>query len=197
MINKSIDTSASISDIIAERWSGVSFDPKRNVSNEDLQSVLEAARWAPSCFGDQPWRYIVSNKATHAQGWQLIYDSLVEKNQAWCQHVPVLIAACHDTQFTMNDNPNKYGAYDTGAASVSLCLQARALGLMTHQMAGFSAELIREKFSIPPRFEPIAIIALGYQIAEDEIPEQFKERELAPRKRNALSDNFFLGAWKE
>ncbi len=197
MFTKSIDTSSPIHDLIAGRWSGVAFDAQRPVSDEDLHSVLEAARWAPSCFGDQPWRYVVCKKDSHPEGWQTIFDSLIDKNQAWCQHVPVLILACHDTQFSHNDNPNRHGAYDTGAASVSMCLQAAALGLMSHQMGGFAAEKLQQSFAIPERFSPIAVIALGYQVAETDIPDAFREREMAPRKRNELSRNFFLGAWQE
>ena len=196
MIDKQIDTSAAILETIAKRWSGVAFDPDRQVSEQQLLAILEAARWAPSCFGDQPWRYIVCNKTENPQAWQKMYDSLMEGNQAWCKHVPVLIAACHDTLFSMNDKPNGLGAYDTGAASVSLCLQAAELGLMSHQMAGFSAALLSEKFQIPERFKPIATIAIGYQLPEDKIPAAFKERELAPRKRNPLSENFFMGRWE-
>ncbi|PCJ40714.1 MAG: nitroreductase [SAR86 cluster bacterium] len=194
-MEKKIDTSEPINNIIATRWSGVSYDAERPVNQAQLLAIMEAARWAPSCFGDQPWRYIVCNKADNAEAWQKLYDCLAEGNQPWCINAPVLIAACHDTQFSMNDDPNPWGAYDTGAASVSMCIQAADLGLMSHQMAGFSADLIREKFEVPARFTPVAAIAIGYQTTEDGIPEAFKGRELSPRKRNPLSENFFMGAW--
>lgn len=197
MIKKNIDTSANIHNIIANRWSGVSYDAKREVSQTQLASIMEAARWAPSCFGDQPWRYIICNKATYPEAWQKLYDSLTDNNQLWCTNVPVLIAACHETQFSMNDKPNPWATYDTGSASFSMCLQATELGLMSHQMAGFSADLIRQKFDIPKRYKPIAVIAIGYQVAEKNIPDTFKERELAPRKRNPIKTNFFMGSWSE
>lgn len=195
MIKKQIETSAEILECISKRWSGVAFDPDRPVTKQQLSALLEAARWAPSCFGDQPWRYIVCDKTENPEAWQKLYDCLMEGNQAWCKHVPILIAACHDTVFNMNGQPNGLAAYDTGAASVSLCLQATELGLMSHQMAGFSAELVSEKFQVPERFKPIATIAIGYQLPEDKIPAELKERELAPRKRNPLSKNFFMGSW--
>ncbi|MDC1437023.1 nitroreductase family protein [Gammaproteobacteria bacterium] len=195
MFKKIIDIVAPINSTIASRWSGVAFDAERPVSQEQLLAIMEAGRWAPSCFGDQPWRFIVCNKSENPEAWQKLYDSLAEGNQGWCANVPVLIAACHDTQFSMNDNPNPWAAYDTGAASVSMCLQATDLGLMSHQMAGFSVESISEKFTIPERYKPIAVIAIGYQVAEENIPEALKGRELAPRKRNDLNDNFFMGNW--
>jgi nitroreductase len=195
MIKKSIDTKAPINDIIASRWSGVAYDSEKTVSQEQLLSIMEAGRWAPSCFGDQPWRFIVCNKSENTEAWQNLYDCLAEGNQPWCANAPVLIAACHDTQFSLNDKPNPWGAYDTGAASVSMCLQATDLGLMTHQMAGFSADLIQEKFSVPERYLPIAVMTIGYQDSEENIPDAFNERELAPRKRNPLGENFFMGKW--
>ena len=197
MIKKKIDIAEPINDIIASRWSSVAYDAERSVSQEQLIAIMEAGRWAPSCFGDQPWRFIVCNKSENTDAWQKIYDSLAEGNQGWCANVPVLIAACHDTVFTMNDKPNPWAVYDTGAASVSMCLQATELGLTSHQMAGFSADMISEKFSIPERYKPIAVIAIGYQVTREEnIPDAVKERELAPRKRNALKENFFMGNWE-
>jgi len=196
MFKKNIDILEPINSAIASRWSGVAFDAERPISQEQLLAIMEAGRWAPSCFGDQPWRFIVCNKSENPEAWQKLYDSLAEGNQGWCANVPILIAACHDTQFSMNDNPNPWAAYDTGAASVSMCLQATDLGLMSHQMAGFSAELISEKFTIPERYKSIAVLAIGYQVAEENIPEALKGRELAPRKRNDLKDNFFMGNWK-
>ena len=200
MIKKEIDSSANIHEIIETRWSGVPYDPERSVSQEKLLSIMEAARWAPSCFGDQPWRFVICNKADNSDAWQKLFDCLAEGNQAWCANVPVLIAACHDTQFADNPTPfagkpNSFAAYDTGAASVSLCLQANHLGLMTHQMGGFSADLLKEKFEIPERYTAAAVIALGYQTTEDNIPETFRGRELSPRKRNPLGENFFTGSW--
>lgn len=195
MFKKIIDIVAPINSTIASRWSGVAFDAERPVIQEQLLAIMEAGRWAPSCFGDQPWRFIVCNKSENPEAWQKLYGSLAEGNQGWCANVPVLIAACHDTQFSMNDNPNPWAAYDTGAASVSMCLQATDLGLMSHQIAGFSVESISEKFTIPERYKPIAVIAIGYQIAEENIPEALKGRELALRKRNDLNDNFFMGNW--
>jgi len=199
MIEKSTDISAPVHDLILNRWSGVSFDPDRAINHDDLVSIAEAGRWAPSCFGDQPWRILFCNK--HGNGdsaetaWQNVFDCLTEGNRAWCKQVPVLAVICADSQFSKNDKPNTWGAYDSGAAAVSMCLQARHLGLMTHQMAGFDADLIREKFSIPARYRVMAMMAIGYQIAEDHIPDGFRDRELKPRVRDPLGEHFFLGSW--
>jgi len=197
MIKKSIDTSAPIHDLLASRWSGVAYDPSRSVSAADLRKLAEAARWAPSCFGDQPWRFIICSRDEHNEAWQLAFNCLSEGNQPWCQHAPVLIISCTDTLFAHNDKPNAYGPYDTGAAALSICLQATVLGLMTHQMAGFSADKARDAFAIPARYQPLAMMSVGYQLPEAVLPAQLRERELKPRVRSPLASRFFAGSWGE
>jgi nitroreductase len=195
MFAKSMDTKAGVADVFHQRWSGVAFDPERDLDDQSLLSLAEAARWAPSCFGDQPWRFIFCRKSTDPEAWQKAFDCLMEGNQVWNKHVPVLVMICADTLFTLNDKPNRYGPYDTGAAAVSLCLQAASMGIMTHQMAGFSADAARESFSIPERYQPLAMMAVGYQLAEDSIPEEFREKEQTPRARRPLGESFFSGDW--
>jgi len=195
MIEKAVDTSAPVNDLIISRWSGVSYDAEKMVSTSDLQSLAEAARWAPSCFGDQPWRVIFCSKQEDETAWLQAFECLGEGNQPWCKHAPVLAIICADTRFSKNDKPNGWGAYDTGAAAVSLCLQAADLGLMTHQMAGFSPDQARSTFAIPERYQPMAMMTIGYQLPEDKLPEEFRGRELKPRVRNPLGENFFLGGW--
>ncbi|MEX1058595.1 MAG: nitroreductase family protein [Natronospirillum sp.] len=197
MISKAIDTCQPIHDLLSRRWSGVAYDPQRDISSADILSLAEAARWAPSCFGDQPWRFIFFHRSADPQAWDKAFACLAEGNQPWNQAVPLLILTCHDTRFVQNDKPNAYGAYDSGAAAMSICTQATHLGLMTHQMAGFDPEKARDSFNIPERYQPKAMMAVGYQLPEDQIPEEFNQRELAPRQRRPLEDNFFAGTWGE
>lgn len=197
MFEKATDTSAPVNPLFKQRWSGVAFDPDRKVQQRDIISIMEAARWAPSCFGDEPWRYLVLNRHQDAEAWEKAFNCLAPGNQDWNRNVPVLIIACHDTRYRNNDKTNTWASYDTGAASISLCLQAAHLGLMTHQMAGFSPEQVRESFQIPERYQAKAVIALGYQAAPEKIPEQFRDREMADRKRRPLQDNFFSNRWGE
>lgn len=195
MIAKPIDTLVPILPLFAARYSGVSFDAERKVTPDQLLALAEAARWAPSCHGDQPWRYLICDKSRDAAAWDSAWNCLLEKNQAWCKGAPVLIVICCDTVLSKTGQPNAFSAYDTGAASVSLCLQAAALGLMTHQMGGFVADRARAAFQIPARFQPLAMMAVGYQLPADKLPQAYRTRELAPRVRNALGQNFFAGAW--
>ncbi len=197
MINKSIDVSTPILPVLAQRYSGVSYDPAKPISTPDLRTLAEAGRWAPSCFGDQPWRFLICDKTSNRPAWDKAFACLGEGNQPWCQSAPVLVITCCDTLFVHNDKPNAYGAYDSGAAAMSMCVQATTLGLMTHQMAGFSAAKARELFDIPERYVPLAMMTIGYQLDEAQLPEQFKARELKPRARAALETRFFNGEWNK
>lgn len=195
MFDKKADTSVAINSLLALRWSGRAYDPARPVTREQLLALLEAARWAPSCFGDQPWRYIVCDRNADAPSWQRAFDCLVEGNQAWARNAPVLLLSIADSRFNHNGQTNRWGQHDTGAASMSLCIEATARGLMVHQMGGFDAERARGSFAVPERFVPMAMLTVGYQLPEQGIPEELREREHAARQRRPLPDSFFAGAW--
>ena len=189
-------TQQAIHELLANRWSGRAYDADQSVSKAQVVSLLEAARWAPSCFGDQPWRYVVCNKADNLQAWQAAFDCLVPGNQGWAVNAPVLLLICADTLFGHNDKPNKWAAYDTGAATENLCLQATALGLMAHQMGGFDADKARTTFNVPERYQILAMVTVGYQASVDTLSGEVKERELVARSRKPLEELFFNGVWQ-
>lgn len=195
MINKQAATRAPIHEVIANRWSPRAFDPAKYVSHQDLTSVIEAARWAPSCFNDQPWRYVICNKASDAGAWQGALSVIADKNQLWAKNAPVLIMAVAMANFGHNGKPNRWSAYDTGAASLGLCLQATALGLIVHQMGGFDPDRARQVLGLPDDCTPMAMMALGYQAAAETLAEDFQAGELAERSRAALEQRFYLGRW--
>ncbi len=186
---------ADVHAVIAQRWSPRAFDAGKAVEQEKLLSVLEAARWAPSCFGDEPWRFVVTNRFEDEEAWQQMLALLVPGNQAWAQHAPVLMLACADSIFRANGKVNRWAHYDVGQASISLCLQATALGLATHQMGGFDADKARDVLRIPEQFTPMAALALGYQGDASALDEDLQSIELAERKRQPMSENFFSGTW--
>ena len=193
MFKKKIETQEKIHEIIANRWSGRAYDEKRSIAHKDIISLLEAARWAPSCYGEEPWRYIVCNKKTNAAAWGKAYSCLAEGNQSWAVNAPMLILALANTIFGHNEKLNRWSQYDTGAASMSLCIQATTMGLMVHQMGGFNAEKAAELFSIPDQYISMAMMAVGYQLPEDEITQEVMERESSERQRNPLGEQFFDG----
>lgn len=194
MFQKPADTQTPILEPLAQRWSGRAYDPARPVERSQLLAVLEAARWAPSCFGYQPWRLLIWNRTEDDGSWQQAFACLSEGNRAWAGQAPLLLLACAETQFA-DGRPNRWAQYDTGAAMMSLSVQATALGLMVHQMGGFDAGRIREQFAIPHTFDCIAMLTLGYQVPRDQIPAELQERELAPRSRRPLGESFFEHRW--
>lgn len=195
MQQKLATTCVKIDELMQTRWSPRAFDPDREVTHDDLIALLEAARWAPSCFNDQPWRFVVCNKAVDKIGWQNAFATLAEKNQLWAKNAPVLILVAAMSNFNHNGKPNRLAMYDTGAASVSLCLQAVALGLAVHQMGGFDAEKAREVFNLPADCIPMAMMAVGYQGDVGLLDNDFIETELAVRTRAELNQRFFSGQW--
>lgn len=196
-MHKPAITQSPIHEIIANRWSPRAYDASKSVSQEQVITMLEAARWSPSCFGDQPWRFIVWNKTQDAAAWQQAFDCIVPNNQTWVKDAPVLILVCADTLFGHNQTPNRWAQYDTGAAVMSLSLQATSMGLVTHQMGGFNSDKTREVFNIPAQFTPMAMLAVGYEGDANQLPEDLKARELAERKRKPLGELFFNGGWNK
>lgn len=188
-------TSTPIHDLIAQRWSGRAYDPAKAVSREQTIALLEAARWAPSCYGDQPWRFIVWDRNTDAASWQRAFDCLAPGNQSWVKNAPLLMLTVADSLFNHNSQPNRWAQYDTGAAAENFCLQAEALGLMAHQMGGFDVDKARATFGVPLQFMPMAMVAVGYPADPVTFTPEVAERETAPRKRRELGELFFEGAW--
>ncbi|MGH9824295.1 MAG: nitroreductase family protein [Blastocatellia bacterium] len=179
---------------IGRRWSPVAFD-SRPVEREKILTLLEAARWAPSCFNDQPARYLVFD-GSDSEALEKARACLVEGN-AYARKAPVLLISVAHEDFRSNGKPNRWGEHDTGSASENLVLQAAASGLVAHQMAGFDAERARSEFGVPDRFTPMAAIAIGYPYRGnlDELPEKLRDRELKPRSRRPIPEIAFAGKW--
>jgi nitroreductase len=195
MIQKPADTEQPIHDLLAERWSGRAIDPDIAVSEEQIISLTEAARWAPSCSGEEPWRYLLCNKFTDKAAWDKAFASLAPGNQTWAKDAPLLILAASATGFREKDKSNPWVGHDTGAANLSLCLQATAMGLVSHQMGGYDPDMMREAFEIPNDIKLWSMIAIGHPAPLDSLTEEQMERELKPRERRPLQQQFFHGQW--
>lgn len=175
--------------VILNRWSPRSFSD-REVSPADLARVFEAARWAPSSNNEQPWRYIfgLRNSAIHEK----IASTLAGFNQAWAPQAPVLILGAAKAAFTHGGSQNAYALHDLGASTALLVLQAAALGLSAHQMAGFDHVAARQALEIPEDFALGSVIALGYQGEPAALAnEHLLALEVAPRQRKPLKDLVF------
>ena len=197
MMKKPAITQVAIDPTIAERWSGRAYDASKPVTHEQTIAMLEAARWAPSCFGDQPWRILVWNKGVDEQAWQQAFDCLAEANQSWVKDAPLLCLICADTVFHKNGQPNRWAQYDTGAAAQNLCLQASSMGLSAHQLGGFSVDKARTIFNIPEQFTLMAMISVGHLADIETVTGDLLVRETAPRSRRDLGELFFDSSWEK
>lgn len=178
--------------VVHHRWSARSF-ADRDVSPADLHKVFEAARWAASSYNEQPWRFIVGVR--NSLTYNKIFGTLIGFNQGWAASAPVLILGAASTKFSHNGTPNGYALYDLGAAASYLTLQAAALGLTTHQMAGYDQASARQVLDIPEDYALGAVIALGYQGEPAALGhEQMIAMEIAPRERKPLNE-IVLSAW--
>jgi nitroreductase len=183
----------SIHELLARRWSPYAF-ADRAVAEDDLRSLFEAARWAPSSYNEQPWSYIVATKANPAEFGRLL-SCLVEGNQAWAQAAPVLALGCTSLRFSLNNQPNAAAVHDLGLASASLTLEATARGLFVHQMIGILPDKARELYRIPEHVQPLTGLAIGYAADPEALPEKYRERDLATRVRKPLAEFVFAGEW--
>lgn len=189
-------TSVPINDLAARRWSPRAFDATQGVTSAQQTALIEAARWSPSCFGAEPWRFLYWNRAEDAAGWQQAFDCLSENNRKWCHKVPLLFMACAAATFEHNGQANRWAQYDTGMAALSLSLEAVAQGLVAHQMGGFDIAKARAAFAIPDDFMPMAMIAVGHQAAADTIEdEETRQKELKARGRKPVAARFYRGRW--
>lgn len=196
-MDRKAQTRVPIHDLLADRWSPRAFDANRPVSREQLAALLEAARWAPSCNGDEPWRYLIWDRSRDPEGFEKAFDCLSENNRKWVKNVPLLMLSCAGSIFDHNGKPNRFAAHDAGASDLSIALQAATLGLVAHQMGGYDARLARDAFGIPAEYTPQAMIAVGYQASPDVLDEETKQKELKGRARKALETRFFEGGWGE
>lgn len=194
MTNRPAPVDHAVHPLVRDRWSPRAF-ADRPVSEEDLNSVLEAARWTPSCYNEQPWLFFVATR-DEQEAYQDLLDCLVPFNQSWARTAPVLIVAAARTKFARNNQDNAYALYDLGAAAAQMTLQATALGLATHTMGGFDADAAREKLSLPDDIVAVSAIALGYPGTPDRLPKELREGESAPRSRKPLEEFVIRGGHK-
>lgn len=158
---------------IKARWSPRAFSEKK-VAEEDLMALLEAARYAPSCNNEQPWRFIIArDKDTLAR----MRDVLNEGNQKWASKAPVLILIVAEENFCKDGSDNRFNSFDAGTAWGYLSLEAQRRGLITHAMGGFSVKKARENFNISDRHEVITVVAVGHYGDKEELSEFNRNRE--------------------
>ena len=192
IVRKPAVTSVPIATLMAERWSPRAYAPSAVVTADQVRALLEAARWAPSFGNTQPARYLVGVRGTPS--FDAILATLNDGNQAWAHRASLLLIGVMVTTNEKGDVP--YAEYGLGLASENLVLQAVELGLVAHQMAGFSPDAVRAAFSLPSDAVPKVAIAVGSPAAPDVLAEDWRiEREKAERQRLPLAEFAFTGSW--
>jgi nitroreductase len=174
-----------------DRWSPRAFrsDP---LTPAQLASLFEAMRWSPSCFNEQPWR-VVYAESSATEDHARLCGLLVPANQAWACRPPLLMILFARRNFSHNGKPNRTAAFDVGAAWMSLALEARALGLHAHAMAGFDTERAYSELGVDPeQYEALAAVAVGTIGDPAVLPENYRAREV-PSGRNPTSQFAYPG----
>ncbi len=186
-----------IDPLFTDRWSPRAFSEEA-IAGPALMSLLEAARWAPSAYNAQPWRFIYALRDTDA--WQPIFDSLIEFNQMWTKRAAalVVIASARDAVFSgkTEASPNASHSFDAGAAWASLAFQATLSGWSAHAMAGFDADKLRTAIGLPEAYVIDTVVAVGRKGDPAVLPEGVRAREL-PSDRRPLAKTAFEGRFVE
>ena len=170
-----------IHEVLAARWSPYGFSD-RGIAPETAEALFEAARWAPSSFNEQPWFFVVARREA-AEDFARILGCLIEFNQSWAARAPLLAICGVRRRFRARDEINPAAEHDLGLATANLMFEATARGLRVHAMIGIEAELARERLGIPPGFDPLTAIAVGYPGQPPGLAEKLRSRDRAPRER--------------
>lgn len=157
------------------------------IDDEDLFPLFEAARWAPSSYNNQPWRFIYAKK--DSSYFEDFFDLLVEGNKQWCKNAAVLVVLISKTTFDKNGKPAKTHSFDTGAAFENLAIEGTSRGLLVHAMQGFDYEKAKSELNIPDEYQVEAMIAIGL------IDKDLEKQEI-PTNRKPLKDLLFEGKFK-
>ena len=184
-MNKRADTSVSLHPLIAERWSPRAFDEGADLLTEDATAIFEAARWAPSAFNAQPWKFVIGFRGD--ENFTAITSVLSGFNTQWAPKSSALVLV---NAITLREDGqvNATALYDTGLAVSLMTVEANHRGYDVHQMSGFDNALAKAKFPLGDGIEPVTCIAIGKRTSPESLSEEIKARELAPRSRKSLTD---------
>lgn len=190
---KVAQTEYPVNDLLRARWSARSFSDEA-ISTNAINTIFEAAHWAPSSMNEQPWAYVYARKGTPM--FQAMADVLMAGNHSWAKNANVLIASVARTTHASNGAFNKYALYDTGSANQNLLLQAASMGILGHVMGGFHKAQAEELLALPDGYELVCFIALGYLAPAEGLEEPFLTRETTPRQRKPMDTFVFQDSIK-
>jgi nitroreductase len=180
--------------LLHNRWSPRSMTGEE-MSDQELMPLFEAARWAPSSYNGQPWRFLYAKRNT--PNWDLFYNLMIDFNKSWTKNASVLVVMISRKTFEKNNKPSVTHSYDTGSAWMSLALEGTARGLVVHGMEGFDFEKAKQDLQIPDDYQVEAMAAIGKRAPKEALPNQeLKDREI-PSDRKPLTQLIFEGKFRK
>ena len=182
-----------INPLFVNRWSPRALSGEE-ISHDDLMGLFEAARWAPSSYNNQPWRFIYAMRNT--DHWQRLFSLLVDGNKIWAKNAAVIVAVVSRKNFEFNEKPAITHQFDAGAAWENLALEATTRGLVAHGMQGFDYNEARKALEVPDSFDVMAMIAIGKLGQKENLPSDLQEREY-PSDRKSLKEIVMEGKFIE
>lgn len=189
--DRAADTSTPIHPVLAERFSPRAYDTSEPIDETKLTAALEAARWSPSAANTQPWRFIVARRGTPE--FDAITANLMGFNQFWAVNAGALIVGL-TRRVDAEGKPMRWAQYDLGQALAHFSVQAHHDGLHVHQMGGVLVDDLRSAFDVSDDFEILSVTAVGVLGDVDDLPENTRERERAPRQRLPLDELLLVNA---
>ena len=159
---------------------------------DELMSLFEAARWAPSSSNNQPWRFLYARR--DSEHWQTYFDLLTDGNKVWCKNAAVLVAIVSRKTFEHNGAPSRTYQFEAGLAAENLALEARSRGIVVHFMAGFYADKAREKLNVPDELDVLVMAAIGRPAPKHILPEALQAKEV-PSNRKPLKEIVIEGTF--
>jgi nitroreductase len=181
-----------VNPMILNRWSPRAMTGEE-LADEELMSLFEAARWAPSSYNNQPWRFIYTKRNT--KQWDRLFNPLVDFNKSWAKDASALVVIVSRKNFEYNGAPSLTYQFDSGAAWQNLALEATAQGLATHAMQGFDYEKARKELKIPDSYDVMAMVAIGKRASKESLSAELQQREL-PSDRKPLEEIVMEGIFR-
>jgi len=182
----------SVDPLFVNRWSPRAMSGEE-IALEELHSLFEAARWAPSASNNQPWRFIYARRDTPA--WKTLFDLMLEFNQSWTRNAAALVVIVSKKTFDIKETPSRTHSFDAGAAWQNLALQGSLRGLVVHGMAGFDYDRARKDLAVPDNHDIEAMVAVGKPGPVEGLPAALQKREV-PSDRKKIAEIVFEGRFK-
>ncbi len=179
--------------IVISRWSARAMTGEP-LSDKELMPLFEAAKWAPSSFNGQPWRFLYAKRDT--KHWDAFFDLLIDFNKQWCKNAAVLMVVISRKTFEHNDRPARTHSFDAGAAWENLAIEGTRRGLVVHAMSGFDYDKAREVLGIPELYNIECMVAVGKRGKKENLPPELQEKEI-PSTRKALKELLMEGSFRE